>query len=701
MKHKTVSLFWLRLLALALPLVLGWQPSGAVSAYKSILPSFQPIPAGAEQNCPNLDIIFLVDQSSSMTVNDPTIQREWAVKGMIDFLVDLAIDQCPGSFHRLAVLSFGSTIRVDLPLTIIAPTNYEEGQQLRDVLEQNILADDLGASDPMKAFQQAAGLLHDAETPPPTDGLRKQAIIMITDVGSYTTDYLKGMENNISSSFPFDLTLLDKESCLRSVTDSYDGNPPDEEIKRCSTIYQPQSDAYQNSTYIWFLILQSLETLPQAEFDTYSRISQQHAGSTIYLRENRADIPLSLRKILSDLAPIPNHPPCCDIYYVVNPFLRQIRITVYRINESDRISISYVDAGGVQHEIKNGQSGATGGFSVAEYYTYGPNERYVFDYPYPGIWMITSDFYEGIDLYYEMPTFHIEPALHLPAVIPQYDFSPYYDAENPIYLEFQMLDDNGRIIQQPDSPIFAVSVQAAITDPGGNRTNYSIEWDSVFQCFRSIDPLRVPIGGTYLVEVIGTTHRHSGEPQVNTTIPDEVFTTSELFHEEIEFSVVPVKSLRIQVLSPEPGKLVEPPFRFFEVPPPVIRFPLNVQVTDTHGLPIEDAALTISFYDLVSQSITTFSLNPDLNNAGIYTGEFELPAGNILDVMELSARIDLLGEANNKYRLIGDHEFRILVKNNPWNRVESQVGILTLSLIFMILIIWISIKRIVNAQPKI
>src|SRR5688572_15665455 len=106
--------------------------------------------------CSNLDVIFIVDQSDSMSgangaqANDPTRQRKYAVEGMIDLLVDLATNQCSNSFHRVGVLSFGAQNkeRIDIELSDINPGTSADGRRVREELRPKVQADALGSTYP-------------------------------------------------------------------------------------------------------------------------------------------------------------------------------------------------------------------------------------------------------------------------------------------------------------------------------------------------------------------------------------------------------------------------------------------------------------------------------------------------------------------------------------------------------------------------
>jgi len=107
--------------------------------------------------CYSLDVIFLIDQSSSMGAalfrpSDPTDQRETAVEAMIDWLAENALDRCPNSRHQVGVVSFGTTGRIDLPLTELSPDSFNELQVIQNRLKDDIVADNLYTTQPLEGF---------------------------------------------------------------------------------------------------------------------------------------------------------------------------------------------------------------------------------------------------------------------------------------------------------------------------------------------------------------------------------------------------------------------------------------------------------------------------------------------------------------------------------------------------------------------
>src|SRR5690606_27746726 len=137
---------------------------------------------------------------------------------------------------------------------------------------------------------------------------------------------------------------------------------------------------------------------PQSLRSVYESMATIHGGGVIDISQKRKDIPATFLNIMTDLAGVPVTRLGCG-NFAVNTLVRHARMTFFKINEETDVKISYVDADNNVHEVINGDH--AGGFNVLEHYSEGANERYVLDFPYPGIWRLESDSCDGIDAYYE------------------------------------------------------------------------------------------------------------------------------------------------------------------------------------------------------------------------------------------------------------------------------------------------------------
>lgn len=569
----------------------------------------------APQDCSNLDVVFIVDQSwtmsapGTMEAADPLKQRKYAVEGMVDLLVGLALDQCPGTHHRIGVISYGSKPRVDLPLTDIAPETAAEANALRNIsgaIKKRIVADDLRENNPLPAFDKAYQMLRMAEDIGTAGQVRKKVIIFLTNgvphcegCSKDPADETTEIKNHVNKIFPFDSTLLQLETCLADLRREYQEEQiPSEKTGQCLADYRPDQDAYDRSTYLWTVYLQppGYDAYQYAYkgrvITSYEEMSRSHAGSAIALQSNSLnDIPVIFRTILSNLAGVrPVLLNCGN--FAMNPYLRQARITAYSISEENRITLAYQDVNGNRFEIKEGQPSVRGAFNLEDYYAYGSNESYILDFPYPGIWQLTAENCNGLDIYYEKVEIDPVQQTGLPAQVPQYEIAPYYDPEDPVNLAYQMRDARtGAVIQQADHPRFAIDAQAIVSGPDGT-IEYPMVWDSASQSFQASEPLQVPSPGEYSVHLVGHTFTRDENPApLSSTEPEQVFTSSvTLFDITTKFDVFPVTPFTIEVVDPAPESTITHIHAsiFDGWPLKIAPLPIRIHLLDKGGNPISN-----------------------------------------------------------------------------------------------------------------
>jgi hypothetical protein len=602
--------------------------------------------------CSNLDVIFILDQSKSMSyppsqASDPLEQRKFAVDSMVDLLTGLSLDQCPGTANRIAVISYGSQINVDLPFYDVAPQTADAANSLRDEqgpIKSKIIATDMGSTYPLPAFVEAQRMFR--RTGDLGDGVRKKVIIFLTD-GIPSCDScahgIKGEVNRIRETvndmLPFDKSLLARESCLTGLRDKYKDEPiPGEDTNKCIADYPVGDKAYEQSTYIWTVFLKppDFQTGKNAEtFDEiirgYQDMSQSHAGQMVELKPNsRKEVPTTFRRIISALAGVRPVLLSCG-NFAVAPYLREARVTIYKLDPDLKVTLSYTDSDGILHNATDGHADASGGFDFKNYYSFGPNESYIFGYPYPGIWKLTADNCNGLDTYYEKV--NINPSgyqLNIPASVPEYDINPYFDSSKPYYLEYQMRDETGVIVSQANHPRFAIEAKAVVTDQKNNQVTYPLKWMPSDKLFRSEQPLQIPIFGTYSVQITGMGYTYTGQPSISTDDYNQIFTEPmTLFDQKSSFEAFKVNPFVLQVLEPKADSIIssvhDTILGGFKVQPVLMR----VRITDREGQPVTDvsdyfvkpeSAITAQ---LIADSKTSdlINLSPDPGSPGDFTGE--------------------------------------------------------------------------------
>lgn len=651
MSRKILSRFFL-----LVPFVLGMlmtSLAGNVQASRSVEPSKL-----AVADCYSLDVIFLIDQSGSMSghlsarPSDPEEQRRYAVEAAVNQLTDIALDTCPDTSHRVAVVSYGSGVRTDVEFENINPQNLDDALYIRDKINSALMADNMGYTNPRAAFEQAEKLFNSIGS---GTGDRKRVIIYVTDgvpnmegwpEGEWDP-YTKRLKNYINETFNFDPTLLALENCFAEVRDRYPNleEAPVEVVNACIDSNKVDAEAFQNSTYLYTIIFETPTAFPSILLDIYEELSVSHGGELFNLTDgNTAQVSSTMREILSRLSGVRAGLVSCGAF-AVNPYLKVAKLNIYKNDEENVISLSYTDAAGNVHKIAGGMEIAgENGFQLFEpYYSFGINERYVFANPYPGVWELNADYCEGLDAYYEQVEFQSgDYQLPLPFEIATYDREPYYDAKKPIYLEYPMKDISGNIIQQYDHPFFAVNVQVDVEDPSGKVTNYPMVWDPAGSDggkFISSNPLQLPVPGTYKVNIVGTVMTYEGEPSIKgTTALTELFTVPrELFrHEGLEFNTFPVEIFSFDILEPQNDSIDRPVHGTIldGLPLPVNPLSIRVRMNPPSNVAVNDVFVNSSepFQATLNtpDSAITITLQPDPVNPGEYYGE--LSHGDLSDI---------------------------------------------------------------------
>ena len=565
-----------------------------------------------QSECVPIDVIFIIDQSSSMggiecgsglrlsVPNDPTGQREYATEAMLDLLADLSLDICPGQVNRVAVISFGTSARVDLPLTDINPSTFESSQSLREEIKESVIADNLCQTDPILAFREAINILKKSEDS--INGKRKRVIVFITDgtpcvaefgcgVSMDVIGYIKNLREIVKEDLPFDDVLLQQEQCIQNLEEEYQSSePPAKEVNNCLSTYHVDDEDIAKSTYIYTILLNQGSPYPDNFKEEIRGMSEEHGGELITLGSNRQDIPSTFKSILSDLSD--TEIPSIDCgSFVVNPYQKRAILVFYKYDPDIKVTLSYEDINGVEHLISGNEQNIENSFSVAEYQQYGANERYVINNPYPGKWHLESENCSGLDAYYQEVQINTEGYDLGFANVPQYDIEPYYDEDNPYYIEYQMKDTTGIIIPQEEDARFNIDMEVTITDPLGNAKAYPMEYLENEEKFRSESPVEVRYLGTYKVSIKGVTLYHEGTLSVGNELPfEQVFSSERILfeHNDLSFITVPVKPFVITPITPVDGKKIGDVHKTILDGLPLESAPLHVEVeiTDRDGNPL-------------------------------------------------------------------------------------------------------------------
>lgn len=627
----------------------------------------------ADAACPALDVVFLIDQSGSMNgfkdertgdwvpASDPTKQREFAIKSMISMLATVNRDRCPDVVHRIAVISFGESITIDLKLAVIERSDNV-------TLTDQIQARGMEYTNPRVAFKAAVDQFASAD--PVSSQPRKRVVILVTDgqpclekwceTGGIAplpkvSSYMQELATQVSEDFPFDDKLRQQELCLaqlRGNTPQHEQIPP-EKINVCLRDYPWSQAAGETNTYIWVLMMKSAQDYPPGLREQYEAIASSHAGQVIDLSEpeqnasagqdrqdiptteNRQDVPTALRTILEqllgvratrlDCGGLAAYPYSRRMILAVDPYLRQMILDFYKFDEKIDVKLSYTDTAKNHYEISNPVPPWPEGFNVERYSPYGSNETYILAYPHAGIWQIDS-----VDCrlaaYYEPILINAgEYEQDLSGLYAQSE-SPYYSPSRRVYIEYQMHDQDGEIVAQ--NPDFTIDVQATVHRPDGLQDVYAMTWQEREQLFRAARPLETPVAGHYRLEIAGTTTVYQGSPAIPSTGATSILTASlELFRQEMPFDVLPTRSWRVTVLSPAEEAALSPAARADNQPRYTL--PITVQLTDSAGQVVtdterafaQDPGLVATVRLGVGEPGASVVLRPDQTVPGQFVGE--------------------------------------------------------------------------------
>ena len=599
---KRGTAMWMRAATI---FALAWAGAGSLAPVRvaTAAASVVSVPDTAQAAlCFNLDLVFIIDQSQSMSqfqyvkdesgkiredengekilvagpsANDPDKQRITAAVEMSRVLSDISLDECPGALHRMAVVSFGTEAKLDLPLTEIRPDT------LKIVEEQITSADyDMGQTDPDRGFDMAAKELDQAASV--GDGPRKRVIVLLTDgepcvatlgcTGPGGTMqplvYIKKTQERLLEDLPFDAQLLKQDACIAGLVKKYGDRDkvPASERDGCLKTYPiREAKAYGDSTYIFTLLLRPKVRYTDPVKDVMRQISTEHGGELVELTQNAVDIPVMLRKIVSRLAGVKVTQLQCG-NFAVNPYLKKMTLAISRISPDTKVTISYRDAGGKQYKITGGNA-LDGGFvapaGVKIHTPNGVNERYVFANPYPGIWNLAAVDCNKFQAFYD--------PLDISAIssggggnqdrLLQMDEAPYFDPARPYKLAYEMLDELGEVVAEAEPEPFAVKGVLLVTQPNNVTIPYPMGY--VRGKFETTEPIRLPLPGKYKYEYSGTTHYRAelfslgGTTDLTLAFPDE----QQLFKGSGSFEVLPVSQFRVVIVEPKPDEDLSPVHR--------------------------------------------------------------------------------------------------------------------------------------------
>lgn len=481
------------------------------------------------QTCYSLDLVFLIDQSDSMSrlsgsnipPNDPLGLRISSVDWVINWLGDNVLTRCPDAVHRIAIISWGETVEVDMEPTIISPRDTAEWMSYREELKSKILVRNLGETRPDLAFTEAKRIIDSLAEQPMGELPRKRAIIFLTDGEPYfdgklpSDRYMWDLKDKVLIDFPFDESLYQREMCLAEgraeAVEKGVGAIDHEMLNYCLTNYPVEPDAYENSTYIFSILLNKGNIYQENVYRSIKQISESHAG-TVNLLVDNDDIPSIFVDIMTNLSGIEMIKVGC-VNFAVEPYLQQATLTFFKADEDINVEISYERDGTTYTLVQDDVEGITSwpfslpGFVIKDHTVDETIERFVFDHPVGGWWNIRASVFTDcsrIQAYYE--PIDISPILLEPqSVIPQYDLPPFYDEADPVYYAYQLANRDGSGEPLSLDPLYPLILSVAIVHPDGKQEIQELVYDSDRKVYRSVEPVLVSTPGRYEFTTTATT----------------------------------------------------------------------------------------------------------------------------------------------------------------------------------------------------
>jgi hypothetical protein len=556
--------------------------------------------------CVGLDIVLIIDQSNSMSLNDPNNLRIDSAREIIHQLGDNRLYLCPDAIHRVSAISFGDQelqgdgTEIDLPFVTIQPDDLDLWKIEREQLKNRVQAQQLGATDFATAFavaRQQFDSLGSIGTLP-----RKQSIILLTDGGPCVTELGCSLTNST-----FDSPLY-----LRNLQIQVDRDFP----------FQTGS-----GFYLWVVAMQDrgadylnnrIGTRTLREY--WSDMATARDGALIQLTKNREDIPATFYEILKEVTGTGKVELTGCTPHFIEPYTERAIFTIFKNRPALSVSIEHRLVDGQVITLENGLA-SDSSINIGEYSVDGPIERYVVRLPDPGVWTVTSDNCADMQVYREL----ISPEILLiepTQPIMLYDQTPFYNPREPVHLAYEI---RGRNVQIPlNLPSFPLRVEAEITSPSNQPISRTLVLSGTV--FRSTEPLLVNELGEYRINLTGQTD--SADPAQSE--PVTIFTREDVYRVFVE-----EQSFAIQFINPEANSIVPLNEPGSDTPTTV---PLKLQLVNQEGRTLNpDLVFTENPLESIQVVLTTdqqttseidLTVWPD--DPAIFIANLDLPEGDYL-----------------------------------------------------------------------
>lgn len=451
-----------------------------------------------------LDLVFLVDQSGSMRINDPYEQRINTIKWVVE---SLGIDNLyfrPDAANRIGIVSFGTDARIDLPLVPLKVT--ESGQpatadlervlrdRIKNDIEPKIMADSMGNTDVLRGLELVKQVFDEA--PPAQQAVasapRNRGIIILTDGPPYVEGWRE--DPRYANSNFYTPYFRELETYIRN---------------NLAIATRPRSpDGY----HIWVLGLnatadQGNNASPGTSWleqeARWEKVLNPASGVDRVVRmssKSNADIPAVVVRVLDTIMAggvcandeeLQGRPSCLiDEKFTVPPYLDRAVFSIFKPQPNSQI----------EFYLPNGQKLDRSAASVSTSQTGTIIERLVVDRPTPGNWR-----WQKLDASPETATVKFDPLFNQPVLREPSSHQELFDTTG---VQIDLLDRNGnKTSLLADYPIDAT---ATLVSPDGRETNLSMRAESD-GTLRSTNTFLLDQPGEYVVRFSAKTRDSEGQ----------------------------------------------------------------------------------------------------------------------------------------------------------------------------------------------
>ena len=702
---KITPIFWLTVVFLLLFSTVN--VSAYASVHKTGLENYNTENVIQIDDCVSLDLIFLIDQSGSMSgddgnPNDPIGNRFEAPRYAMDWLANNRLGKCTSAIHRIGVISFGGSVVTDLHLnmTVINPATQADWDQQKTDLLARIQPHNLGTTDPFLAIKEAKKMLKD--TPQEGSILRKTVIILLTDgqpcvesLGcTYGNDrmdhdaYMREMVSYVNENLAFSPALFKREDAIRKAIADYESinNIPDD-VRNDLLVDNPVTDEdYASSVYFWVAAMNSNSQYLKNDGEYWKQITNSHGGELIDLPNNTVAVPDQFNAILSYLEGFtPISLGCGSL--AIDPYLSGAVLDVYKPSNADEFLVEIKFDGKM---IKKGL-GDVEFFGLEQYSQFGAIEHYRFINPPSGLWEITALQCDGIEGAYT-PFDPVVSYLSPNGSLPQYNQGGLnYDPNNPYQIEVQITDTSEQITLSPD-PNAPLDLKALITGDDGSIVERSFAFvsDGVWA---TTEPLPVDKVGNFTVHLIGKAPCTFNENDPDRCPNGEILLVDD---DQGAYSVVETMPAKIAILNPTDG--AELPLHGPLLPDKLAELPfeIEIQLQDTAGQPLDWRAVLNSDPETAFTAVLsangedeTITLSSNPQDPSKFSGTFSdlAVAGPQLITVNFDGEIQ-----TDKYQLVEDSvPVNITRKDSIFRDIRFYNG---LAALFGLLLVALIIKLI-------